>query len=100
MIKRCYSEYARWMLRFYARHLTKPSFKNKVDESNWMACHRVFETYSRRDKDILAYVYGAFDTTSDNVYAMANKYHVHQDTIWVMMEEIERKAAIERGLWV
>ena len=88
------------MLRFYARHLTKPAFKNKVDESNWMACHRAFETYSRRDKDILAYVYGAYDTTSDNVYAMANKYHVHQDIIWVMMEEIERKAAIERGLWV
>lgn len=99
MIKRCYSEYVRWALRFYARHLNKPTFKHKVDELNWCACHNVIETYSRRDKDILAYVYGSFDTIGDNVYEMANKYHIHQDLIWNMMGDIERKVAIERGLW-
>ena len=100
MNKRCYSEYVRRALCFYARHLQKPSFKTLVDESNWIACHIVLKAYSQRDKDILTYVYGAFDTVSDNVYAMANKYHIHQNIIWGMMDEVERKVAVERGLWV
>ena len=100
MNKRCYSEYVRRALCFYSRHLHKSVFNNKVDKSNWYACHNVLKTYSDRDKDILVYVYGAFDTVGDNVYAMANKHHIHQNSIWEMMEELERQVAIERGLWI
>ena len=99
MIKPYYTEYVRHAMRFYSRYLTQPVFKHPVDELNWRACHKVFETCSRRDKDILAYVYGAYDTIGDNVYTAANKHHVHQNIIWDMMREFERKVAIERGLW-
>lgn len=100
MIKQCYTDFVRHALRFYARYLTKTSFKNKVEESNWFACHNVIKSYSERDKDILIYVYGEFDTTSDNVYQMSQKYRIHQNIIWDMMKEFERKVAIERGLWI
>ena len=100
MNKQCYSEYVKHALRFYSRYLKQTDFKNDVDKSNWYACHNVLKSYSDRDKDILVYVYGAFDTTADNVYVMASKYQIHQNIIWDMMKDLERKIAIERGLWV
>lgn len=99
MNKPSYSDYIRHAIRYYARY-NKPKFKTKVDEANWRACHNVIETYSDRDKDILLYVYGEFDTLGDNVYAISNKHHIHQNIVWDMMKEFERKVAIERGLWV
>lgn len=100
MLKQCYTEYVRHALRFYSRYLKLDRFKNKVDELNWIACHNALKTFSNRDKDILVYVYGEFDTTADNVYAMATKHQIHQNIIWDMMKDLERKVAIERGLWV
>lgn len=99
MNKPFYSEYVRHAMRFYSRHLNRPAFKHRVDELNWQACHNVLKAYSLRDKDILTSVYGAFDTIGDNVYAVANKHRIHQNIIWDMMKEFERKVAIERGLW-
>ena len=100
MNRPCYTEYVRHAMRFYSRYLNVTSFHNKVDKANWFACHNALKTYSTKDKDTLIYVYGEFDTISDNVYAVANKYHIHQNIIWDMMKEFERKVAIERGLWV
>lgn len=100
MQKPCYSDYIRHAIRFYARYTDKKSFRSEVDKSNWLACHKVVASYTDRDKDILLYVYGAYDTIGDNVYAMANKYHIHQNIIWEMMKEFERNVAIERGLWI
>ena len=100
MSKPCYCEYVRHAIRFYSRYLTKTAFKNAIDEANWQACDRAIGSYSIRDKYILTYVYGSFDTIADNVYAMANRYQIHQNFIWDMMKEFERKVAIERGLWV
>lgn len=99
MTKRCYSDYVRSALCFYSRHPIGNGFRNYVDKSNWYACHNILKNYSERDKEILTYVYGAFDTVADNVYAMANKFQIHQNIIWNMMEKLEKKVAIERGLW-
>lgn len=95
-----YSDYVMFCMKLYSRNLTPPQFRNVIAKNNWYACSRAIESYSDRDKDILVYVYGAFDTLSDNVYAMANKYHIHQDVIWGMMKEFERKVAVERGLCI
>ena len=100
MNKPCYSDYVRHAIRFYARYLTQTEFRSDVDKANWDACYRVLRNYSSRDKDILTYVYGAFDTLGDNVYAMANKYKLNQNIIWDMMKDFEREVAVERGLWV
>lgn len=98
--KQCYTDYVIRSLCFYSRYQNKSVFKNEVDKSNWLACHNVLKRYSDRDRDILTYVYGAFDTVPDNVYVMANKYKIHQNIIWNMMKELEKEVAIERGLWV
>ena len=100
MNKPCYTEYVKHALRFYARYQDLSNFKNKVDESNWFACHTVLDQYSERDKKILIYVYGAFDTVADNIYVMATKYKMNQNIIWDMMKDLEKKVAIERGLWL
>lgn len=96
----CYTDYVRHALRFYSRYLNRTQFNTEVDRLNWFACHNVIKTYSDRDKDILVYVYGEFDTISDNVYAISNKLKIHQNIIWDMTKEVERKVAIERGLCI
>ena len=100
MDKPCYSDYVKRALCFYSRYPHKTNFKTDVDRANWYACHIVLKKCSNMDRDIITYVYGAFDTVADNVYAMANKYQIHQNIIWNLMKDIEREVAIERGLWV
>ena len=99
MTKPCYSDYVRHAIRFYSRYSNKKTFKTKIDQQNWWSVYNVITHYCDKSKDILMYVYGAFDTIGDNVYAMANKYHIHQNLIWDMMKDFERAVAIERGLW-
>lgn len=98
MNKPFYTDYVRHALRFYSRNLTQPHFKKVVDAENWSACHNAISHYSDRDKDILVYVYGSYDTLADNVYTMAKKYSINQNIIWDMLKEFEHKIAEERGL--
>ena len=93
-----YAPYVRHAMRFYSRYLHIKDFKNEVDKANWFACHRAIQGYSPTDKDILVCVYGERDTLADNVYEVSKRYGVHQDVVWEMMREFERKVAIERGL--
>ena len=93
-----YTDYVRHALRYYSRNLFNPRFKKEVDKDNWNACHYVISKYSKRDKDILVYVYGSYDTLADNVYTMAKKYSINQNIIWDTMKEFEREIAIERKL--
>ena len=100
MTRMFYTDYVRHALRFYSRHSNMTNFRNEIDKSDWYACHKVIESYPNRDRDILLYVYGAYDTISDNVYEMSRKYIIDQDNIWDMMGIFERKVAKERGLCV
>lgn len=99
MSKPFYSDYIRHAMRFYSRNKDNPpAFKSDVDKQNWIACSKAIKGYSDRDTDILVAVYGGYDTLPDNVYEMANKYHINQNVIWDMMKEFERKAAKKRLL--
>jgi hypothetical protein len=69
-----------------------------VDKNNWYACHRAIEHYSERDKDILIYVYGMYDTLEDNVYEMAKQFKINRNIIWDMLKEFEHSVAKKRGL--
>ena len=93
-----YSDYVRHALRFYTRNLHRTSFKSEADRTNWVACADVIRDYSMRDRDIIVTVYGEYDTLSDNVYETAKKYGIHQNIIWDMMKDVERKIAKQRGL--
>lgn len=98
MNKPFYTDYVRHALRFYSRNLHISNFKKGVDKENWLACSDVIRSYSDRDKDILVYVYGSYDTLADNVYEMSKKHRIHQNVIWDMMKEFEREIAEKRGL--
>lgn len=98
MNKPFYSDYVRHMMRFYSRNQNKVLIKTEVDGMNWIACNKAIQDYSDRDKDILVSVYGGYDTLPDNVYEVANKYHINQNIIWDMMKEFERKLAKKRKL--
>ena len=98
MNKPFYTDYVRHALRFYSRNLSISHFKKEVDKDNWLACHNVISSYDDRDKNILVYVYGSYDTLADNVYEIAKKYSINQNIIWDMMKEFERKIAVERSL--
>lgn len=98
MYKPFYTDYVRHALRFYSRNLSQPKFKKEVDRDNWMACHKVIEKYSDRDKNILTYIYGSYDTLADNVYEMAKKHSINQAILWDLMKEFEREIAEERCL--
>lgn len=98
MNKPFYSDYVRHALRFYTRNLSLTRFRSDVDKVNWNACHEVLIEYSNRDKDILANVYGGYDTLADNVYEMSKKYNINQNIIWDMMKDFERRIAKKRGL--
>lgn len=93
-----YSEYVRHALRFYTRNLTQPPFKSDADKNNWFACANVLKAYDDRDRDIFIAVYGGYDTLSDNVYEISKKYSIHQNIVWDLMKEVERKIAKRRGL--
>ena len=93
-----YTPYVRHAMRFYSRYLHIKEFKNETDKANWLACHRAIQEYSPINKDILVCVYGERDTLGDNVYNVSKRYGVHQDVVWEMMREFERKVAVERGL--
>ena len=98
MVKKYYSEYVRHAIRFYARNLVNPSFNCIAAEKNWNACDKVLNKHFSKYKELLVSIYQAFDTMADNVYEAANKYHIPQDYIWVMMESFEKRVAQERGL--
>ena len=96
MSKPFYSEYVRHCMRFSARNTNKPRFN--TEESNWYACHRAIGRYSDDEKKILIAVYSMYDTIADNVYELANLYHVEQNVIWDLIKGFERGVAKKRGL--
>lgn len=99
MSKSFFSDYVRHCLRFYTRNCsTTPKFKTKVDEINWMCCHKVLSQYPVNTKQILITVYSGYDTLPDEVYNASRKWQIEQNEIWDVMKEIERKIAHKRGL--
>ena len=92
-----YSEYVNHCLRFYARH-QNPKFRTEADKRNWMACEEAFDTFSESDQGTLLYIYREGDTVPDNIYQLAKSKGVSQDSIWKLVNELERKVANRRGL--
>lgn len=93
-----YTAYVRHAMRFYASYPNTKVFRSESDRANWQACHRALRAYPPISQQILMYVYGERDTLGDNVYNASKLHSVHQDTVWEMMREFERRIAMERGL--
>jgi hypothetical protein len=98
MVKKHYSDYVRHALRFYTRNLDKPIFHNIISQQNWLVCNSVINRHFPEHKEVIIAVYQPFDTMGDNVYQTSKKYNIPQDNIWVMMADLEKLIAQERGL--
>lgn len=92
-----YSEYVNHCLRFYARH-PRPIFHSEADKKNWNACENALKSYNDYDKAMLMIIYSEGDTIADNVYQLAKARNMKQDTIWKLVNDLERKVAKRRGL--
>lgn len=92
-----YSEFASHCIRFYARY-PQPRFRTDVDKKNWFACDNALKSFSDADRALLIDIYRDGDTLPDNVYQMAKRKGVKQESLWKLIEELERKVAKRRGL--
>ena len=98
-----YSEYVRHCLRYYVKTLDEglgghPVFKSDADRENWSACHQVLKGYSEDHMDIISEIYRPGDTIADKIYILAKTKQIPQDSIWGLMNSVERKVAKKRGL--
>ena len=84
-------------MRFYARH-PRPKFRSDADKQNWNACDNAMKGFTDKEQDILMTVYREGDTIPDNVYRVSVDRNIKQDTIWKLINELERKVAKRRNL--
>ena len=91
------SEYVQHCMRFYARH-PSPKFHSDADKQNWKACESALDSFTDKEKELLMIIYSEGDTIADNVYQLAKARNMKQDTIWKMVNELEKKVAKRRGL--
>lgn len=92
-----YSEYVQHCMRFYSRH-SNPKFRSEADKQNWHACDNALKGFTDKERDILMTVYREGDTIPDNVYKLSVDRNIKQDTIWKLINELERKVAKRRNL--
>lgn len=102
-MKPYYSEYVRHCLRYYVKtqdegHGGHPIFKSEADKENWSACYHVLKDCSPKNLEIIYEIYRPGDTVSDKIYQLSLSKRVPQDTIWNLINAIERKIAKKRGL--
>ena len=102
-MKPYYSEYVAHCLRYYIKTLDEglgghPIFKSEADKANWSACCSVLKNYSEDDMEMIAHIYRPGDTIPDKIYQLAKSKGVPQDTIWSLINNVERKVAKRRGL--
>lgn len=97
MSRAFYSDYVNHCMRFYARH-EKPKFHSAADKNNWTACDNALKGFSDTDRNTLLTIYRDGDTLADNIYQLAKAQGVSQDSIWKLVNELERKIAKRRGL--
>lgn len=96
-MKTFYSEYVQHCMRFYARH-PQPTFRSDVDKQNWNACDSAINCFDDREKELLITIYREGDTIPDNIYRLSVDRNMNQDTIWHLLNKLERKVAKRRNL--
>lgn len=92
-----YSEYVQHCIKFYARH-PSPKFRSDADKQNWKACESALVGFTDTEKELLIAVYIENDTIPDNVYKVSTENNVKQDTLWKLINELERRVAKRRNL--
>ena len=100
-MKRYYADYVRHCLRFYVMTMdigTSPRFNTEADRNNWAACHFALKNFDDKTLDIVREIYSPGDTIPDKIYHMAKTRNISQDSIWNIVNTLERNVAKKRGL--
>ena len=100
-LKRYYAEYVRHCLRFYVMTLdvgSCPKFNTEVDKNNWVACHLSVKHIDPKTMEVIKEIYRPGDTIPDKVYHLSKEMRVSQDSIWNIINTLERNVAKKRGL--
>jgi hypothetical protein len=102
-LKPYYSEFVRHCLRFYIKTLDEgkgghPIFRSDAERENWRACNDAMENLSERDMGIVSDLYRPGDTIADKIYELSKSKGIPQDTIWSLVNRVERAVAKRRGL--
>lgn len=98
-----YSDFVRHCLRYYVKTLDEgkgglPVFRSDAERANWSACYNVLKNYSENDLDMICQIYRPGDTTADKIYVLSKNKYIAQDTIWALINTVERRVAKQRGL--
>ena len=88
MSRAFYSEFVSHCLRFYARYEDR-IYNSEAEKHNWIACHMALKSFTKAERKKLLTIYKEGDTIPDNV---------HQDVIWGLVRECEKRVAKYRGL--
>jgi len=96
-MKTFYSDYVQHCMRFFARY-TRPKFRSNADKENWNACASAIKGFTDFEQDILLNVYSEGDTIPDNIYRISEDRSIKQETIWKIVNTLERRIAKRRGL--
>lgn len=97
-MKRYYSEYIAHCLTFYTRYPDLHHFRSETDKANWQACHEIISSLSEDDKGIVIAVYQPADTVRSNVSNAAKNMRMSRETVWKIVNDVERRVAEKRGL--
>ena len=98
-----YSEFVRHCLRYYVKtledgHGGHPVFRTEAERNNWSACYHALKNFSARDMNMVSRIYGPGDTIADKIYEISKNTGVSQDTLWSLVNRVERGVAKKRGL--
>lgn len=97
MSKAFYSDFSEHCLRFYMRH-TDPIFKGEADRRNYEVCEEVLENLTDGDREFITFIFSEGDTIADNIYKLSTVKSIPQDRIWKLVNDVEKKIAILRGI--
>lgn len=93
--------------------LSPKDFEDLIDKHMGMDCANYYQNQIKQlselirdldsyvddnDRAMLLYIYREGDTVPDNIYQLAKSKGISQDSIWKLVNELERKVAKRRGL--
>ena len=100
-MKRYYADFVRHCLRFYVMTLdigSCPKFSNEAERNNWMCCKAATDNMDAKTMEVVKEIYRPGDTIPDKVYHISRELKIPQDSIWNMINTLERDVAKKRGL--
>ena len=78
--------------------LGAPKFNTEADKNNWIACQVATKNLDEKTMEIVREIYSPGDTIPDKIYNLSRSLKVHQDSIWHIVNTLERNVAKKRGL--